>query len=339
VRFSKYRCLLVAIFCLLMMAGHVACQSGPGDPADEETVNGGEMITVGVINYRPPTEPVLTGFKAGMEAFGYEEGRNIRYIYEGAVADLEGLAAVAEGFVEEDVDLILAIASVSASAAQSATLGSDIPVVFGPVTDPLGSRLVESLEQPGRNVTGVTNGGSESRRLEWLLELTPGEGEQVYVPYNPEDPSPRAALVDAEAAAAELGVELILQPASSDVEMEAAASGIPAEADAIFMLPDSLALAYTDEFVAAAIERGLPFSAPTAQQVEQGALVSFGIDLFEVGRQAARLADQILRGQNPAELPVEEAEFFLTINLKTAEAIDVEIPDEILGQASELIRE
>jgi putative tryptophan/tyrosine transport system substrate-binding protein len=352
-RFSTCcQCLLFVGCCFLAVAGFTACQTSDGTPPAEtppaeiplaETppaeIPSAEIITIGVINYRPPTEPTLDGFKAGMEEFGYVEGSDIEYIYNGPVETLAELDEIARGFVEAEVDLILAIASVSASAAQTATLGTDIPVVFAPVTDPLGSGLVAELAEPGANVTGVTNGGSESRRLEWLLELAPPDTRLIYVPYNPEDPSPQAALLDAQAAAAELGVELLLYPARNDAQMTAAANGIPPEADAIFMLPDSVALAHTDEFIAAALERGLPFSAPTSEQVVQGALVSFGINLFEIGRQAARLADQILDGQDPGGLPVEEAEFFLVINLKTAEAIGLEIPDEILSQATRLIRE
>jgi putative ABC transport system substrate-binding protein len=194
------------------------------------------------------------------------------------------------------------------------------------------------LDQPGENLTGVTNGGSEPRRLERLVELVWGI-QRVYIPYNPNDPSAQAALGSVQMAADELGIELLLQPASNDSEMAAAASAIPAEAEALFLLPDSLALSQTEALVAATLARKIPFSSPTVDQVENGALFSFGINLIDVGEQAARLADQILDGQAPADLPVEEAEFFLVINLTTAEAIGLTIPDEILNQASRLIRE
>jgi putative ABC transport system substrate-binding protein len=296
-----------------------------------------KAITVGVVNYRPVTEPTLDGFKAGMTDLGYVEHVDIEYIYHGPVERIEELAGIADGFVEDEVDLILAIVSVSASAAKEATDGTDIPVVFAPVTDPLGIGLVERLDQPGGNITGVTT-GSEARRLEWLLELAP-DIKRVYVPYNPDDPSAAAGLAVAQTAAAELEVELVTHVARDDAAMVAAANETPSDVDALFILADNLAIAHNDEFVAAALARDLPLSSPTTEQVENGALVSFGVNLFNVGRQAARLADLILQGQSPAELPVEQAEFSLTINLKTAEAIGLEIPDEILSQAGRLIRE
>jgi len=121
--------------------------------------------------------------------------------------------------------------------------------------------------------------------------------------------------------------------------MKVAVANIPEDADAIFMLPDGLAINLVDYFVAAADEHDLPFAGPTVDQVKEGALMSFGIDLFQVGRQVARLADQILRGVAPAELPVEQGEFFLWINLKAAEDIGLSISDQILNQASIICRE
>jgi putative ABC transport system substrate-binding protein len=118
--------------------------------------------------------------------------------------------------------------------------------------------------------------------------------------------------------------------------MKAAIAATPTDVDAIFMLPEGLAVNNTQEFVRTSIERGLPLSGPTTTQVGEGALVSYGLDLFAAGQQAARLADQILRGTDPAVLPIEEAEFYLAINLETAEAIGLKIPDSILNLADEI---
>jgi putative ABC transport system substrate-binding protein len=102
------------------------------------------------------------------------------------------------------------------------------------------------------------------------------------------------------------------------------------------MLPEGLAIEHIQEFVTTAIERKLPLAGPTTTQVKEGALLSYGLDLSSAGEQAARLADQILRGTDPAVLPIEEAEFYLAINLETAAAIGLEIPEPILNQADEI---
>ena len=140
-------------------------------------------------------------------------------------------------------------------------------------------------------------------------------------------------------AAATLGVELITREASTPQQVAAAFETIPEEADAVFFLPDSLVNARADDWIKLAIELGLPTSAPSLTAVEDGHLTAYGMDLAASARQeAARLADQILQGTAPADLPVETAEFFSAINLKTAEAIGLDISDEVLLQADIIIR-
>jgi putative ABC transport system substrate-binding protein len=289
---------------------------------------------IGVINLAPGLDDTVEGFKEGMTESGYIEGENITYIYEGAINRIEILDSVAQRLVEADVDLILSITTPATLAAQRATADTGIPVVFVPVTDPVGAGLVESLRRPGGNITGVTFGAQEGRRLKWLVQMVPTI-EKIYIPYNPEDRSAVIALEMVSEAATKLGVELITCEARNPEEVTAAVENIPEEADAIFLLPDSLLGGHATEFV----ELQLPTSAANPSDLmNHGVLTSYGIEQITSGKQAARLADQILRGTRPADLPVEMAEFSLAINLKTAEAIGLDISDEILLQADIIIR-
>jgi putative ABC transport system substrate-binding protein len=293
-----------------------------------------KTYTIGVINLAPSLVPTMEGFKEGMTELGYIEGENITYIYEGIADSIDKLDSIAQGLVEADVDLILSITTPATKAAQRATADTDIPVLFAPVTDPVSAGLVDSLRQPGGNTTGVTFGPQEAPRLEWLIRIVPTI-EQLYVPYNPEDPSAVLALETASAAATTLGVELITREARNPEEITAAIENVPEEADAIFILPDSLVSGRIAEFV----ELQLPISGANPTLVENsGVLTSYGMEQTSTGKQAARLADQILRGVKPADLPVETAEFYLAINLKAAEAIGLDISDEILLQADIIIR-
>jgi putative ABC transport system substrate-binding protein len=316
---------LVSLLCILFTGGLSACQAK--EP---------ETITVGVVNFVEALFPVFEGFKEGMEGLGYMEGEEITYIYREATTQAE-LGPIAQEFVESNVNLILSISTPATIAAKEATAETGIPVVFAPVTDPVDAGLAESLSHPGGNLTGVTNLGSESRRLEWLSKLAPGI-KNIYVPYNSKDRSAAAALVTAQEAASELGLVLITREATDNDQMKAAIDETPEDVDAIFMLPEGLAINNIQGFVTTAIKRKLPLSGPTTAQVEAGALVSYGLDLFSAGQQAARLADQILRGTDPAVLPIEEAEFHLALNLKTAEAIGLEIPEPLLNQANKIYR-
>ena len=161
---------------------------------------------------------------------------------------------------------------------------------------------------------------------------------KIYLPYNEEDASANASVKAVRAAAELFAVELVLRPVHNQAEIEAAIAEIPDDVQAIFLAQDSLVAAQIKSFAAAAIAHQLPLCSPTNGQVAEGALLSYGFRLLEIGQQTARLADQILQGVSPAEIPVETAEFFLTINLSTANAINLDIPDEIVRVADEIIR-
>jgi putative ABC transport system substrate-binding protein len=162
---------------------------------------------------------------------------------------------------------------------------------------------------------------------------------QIYVPFNPKDKSPVLALKMVRNAAAKLGVKLITREVHDPETLNDAVLKIPAEADAVFILPDSMVVTRMSDIVTTATKRNLPVSGANVSIVEsEHVLTSFGFDQHLYGKQAARLADQIFKGARPADLPVEMAEFYLAINLKVAKTIGLAIPDEILRQASIIVR-
>jgi putative ABC transport system substrate-binding protein len=295
---------------------------------------GQATYTVGVISYAVGLDAIVEGFKEGMAELGYTEGENVTYIYEGATDSIGKLDAIAQRLVAADVDLILSITTPATQAAQRATADTDIPLVFAPVTDPVGAGLVSSLRQPGGNTTGITFGAQEGRRLEWLIRVVPTI-KKVYIPFNPEDRSAVLSLETVSKAAATLGVELITRETRTVEEVIAAIENMPQEADAIFLLPDSLVGSQATKFA----RYKLPTSAADPANMEiLNMLTSYGMDLKAVGKQAARLVDQIFQGIKPADLPVETAEFYFAINLKTAKVIGLNIPSDILEQANIVVR-
>jgi putative ABC transport system substrate-binding protein len=272
-----------------------------------------------------------------MAELGYVEGENVTYLYEGPVS-ADKLDAVAQGLVKTKVNVILAITTSATKAAQRATAGTDIAVVFIPVTDPVGAGIVASLTQPGGNTTGVTPVTQEGKRLEWLLQVAPTI-KKIYIVYNPRDPSPVLALKAVSETAAKLDVELITREVLTTEEADAAFKNVPKEADAIFFLPDRMVNVHGTDSIKLATNRGLPTSGANIKIAHDGALTAYGADLTVAARQqAAHLANQILQGIRPADLPVETAELLSAINLKTAQAIGLDIPDDILRQANVIIR-
>lgn len=296
-----------------------------------------KTYTIGVINLAPTLEAAFTGFKQGMTELGYIEGENVTYVYAGPIGSIEKLDGAAQELVNAKVDLIFSVSTPATLAAKKVTASNNIPVVFGVLTDPLGAGVVNSLAQPGGNITGVTFGPQEVQRLEWLTKITP-DVKQVYIIYNSNDNSAKLALKTATETAAALGLEIIAREARDPNEITAALTDFPDDVDAIYLLPDSQTEAKLADILAVANTHRLPTSVANVDRVEAGPLYSYAMKLGPTGQQAARLADQILKGIKPADLPVETTEFFLAINLKTAQAIGLTIPDSILSQADTIYR-
>jgi putative ABC transport system substrate-binding protein len=294
-------------------------------------------FTMGLVTNNPNGLRNVQGFQDGMAELGYIEGENVTYIFKGEPTKGEELDAVLEGMVESEVDLIFTAGTPTGVAAHRITKETTIPVIFGVIADPIAAGVMEDLTRPGGNMTGVKLSQNQARRLELLLEIAP-KSQRILVPYNPLDAAGSSAVAQVHELAPHLGVEIVEGQARNDEQVTELLKNMSQEIDAIFLVPDSTVNARLDDLLAIAFERHLPVSAPSTIQVEKGALTTYGFVHHEVGAQAARIADQVLRGADPAELPVETAEFFLVINLPTAEAIELEISDDILQQAEIIIR-
>ncbi len=294
-------------------------------------------FTIGLVTNNPNGLRNIQGFKDGMAELGYIEGENVSYIFEGSPTGGDKLDAVLESMVEAEVDLIFTAGTPTGVAAHRVTKGTNIPVIFGVIADPIAAGVMGDLTRPDGNMTGVKLSQNQARRLELLLEIAP-YAKHIFVPYNPEDAAPSSAVAQIDKIAPDLGIEIVEGEARNDSEVTEVLNNVPEDIDAIFLVPDSVVNSRLDDVLALALDRKLPVSGPSTAQVEEGALTTYGFIHHEVGAQAARLADQVLKGANPGELPVETAEFFLAINLRTADAIGLEIPYEILQQAEIIIR-
>lgn len=296
-----------------------------------------KTYTIGVINFAQSLDGTLQAFKDGMAKLGYVEGQNVTYIYEGAVGT-DKLDAVAQGLVQAKVDLIVSITTSATKAVQKATAGTDIPVVFIAVTDPVGAGIIASLTKPGGNITGVTYTSQEGKRLEWLLKVVPTI-KHIYIVYNPKDQGPVLSLKAVREAAAKLNVDLITREINTPEDVAAAYKNIPQEVDAVFFLPDVLANAGIADWFKLIMARKLPTSGTSVAMASNSALTVYGIDLnASANTQVAHLASRVLLGDKPADLPVEVADYSSVINVKFAQEIGLTIPDDILRQANIVVR-
>ncbi len=296
-----------------------------------------KMYTIGVLNLSASFEPILDGFKAGLAEEGFIEGENVTYLYDGPAANPDVLDEILANLINQKVDLILAFGTTATLRAKQALEGTDIPVIFGPVTDPVDSGVVADLQKPGGNLTGIRTGNPAPKRLEWLKAIDP-EIKRIYVFNNPKDGGSVSGLAALTETAPLFEVELVVHDASTADEVVAGLSAIPDDVDAIFVLASAFLEAQMDKLIEAANEHQLALSAPQTANVVAGALTSFGHNNVPLGRQASRLAVQIFRGVKPADLPIETADLFVSINLQTAGKIGLYIPDDVIGQADLVVR-
>jgi len=210
--------------------------------------------------------------------------------------------------------------------------------VFAPVNDPVSAGIVADLRHPGGHITGIRLPTGDDLRLKWLAEVAP-KVKKVFVPYTPGDMSAQTTLEKISAAAPMFGIELVSRPVEGKAGVEAALAALPSSVDAIFLPRDSSIESHIETFVAFANARRVPLCAPSYQQVGKGALMSYGFVHDDIGRQAAHLAQQIFKGVNPADLPVDMAESILSLNMAAAQRIGLEIPEEVLRQAERIVRE
>ena len=294
-------------------------------------------FTAGLITNNPNGLKNVAGFKAGMYERGYIEGENITYLSAQRPVRGAELEAALQQMVDAKVDLIFTAGTPTGVAAHKITAGAGVPVVFGVVADPVAAGVMSDLARPGGNMTGVKLSQNQARRLELLQVAVPGI-RRVLVPFNPDDFAPASAVRQIERLAPELGLELVKVHAHTRDEVPALLHDLPTDLDAIFLVPDSTVNSRLKDVLAVAFEHGLPVSGPSMAQVEGGALMTFGFVHREAGAQAAGIADRVLKGAVPGEVPVETAEFFLGFNLNTARALGLDIPQSLLQQAQFIVR-
>jgi putative ABC transport system substrate-binding protein len=295
------------------------------------------MPVVGFVNAASPggSYPPLPAFLKGLGETGFVEGRNVAIEYRWAEGHYERLPALIADLVQHKVSVIAATNTPTAVAAKTAT--ATIPIVFEMGSDPVELGLVASLSQPGGNVTGVTNFTVEigSKQLGLLHELVP-RTTTIAALFNPNFAGTEKLLRDAEAAARVLGLQLIVLKASTEEEIETVLATMAA--GALLVGIDAFFTARRDQIIALAARNKLPAIYGLRDFVVSGGLMSYGTDFADAYHQAGIYTGRILRGEKPADLPVQRStKFEFVINFKTAKALGIEVPNSMQLLATEVI--
>lgn len=296
-----------------------------GDATDAATFD------VGIIQYvsHEALDAVAQGFEDELDAQGY--GDRVTLDLQNAQADQATLTAIANQFAQEDMDLILAIATPSGQAAAQAM--PDVPVVFSAVTDPVAAELVESWDAPGGNVTGVSDMNPVEEQLKLLLEIAP-DVKSVGIVFSSGEVNAEVQVAAAEEAAPGLGLTIATAAVSNSSEVQQAAESL--DVDAFYIPTDNTVVSGLEGLLQVAEGKQVPVISSDVGSVERGAIASQSVDYVQQGKDAATMAIQILEGADPATMPVQvQEQFALSINPDAAERMGVAIPDSVLERAAE----
>jgi putative ABC transport system substrate-binding protein len=280
----------------------------------------------------------MAAFRGGLSEMGFIEGRNVTIEYRWADNQVERMTALAADLVRRQVAVIVA-GGQAADAALAAT--RSIPIVFTTGTDPVAAGLVASLNRPGGNATGFTSFNRElaSKRLEMLHEILPA-ARRIALLVNPNDPADaQTDTGQAQTAARRLGLEIIVVGAGRENELEGAlAAAVQQGAAALILGANESLSSWNGQIAALALRQALPTSLGQRAAVTAGGLMSYASNSPDMYRQVSLYVGRILKGEKPADLPVlQPIKFELVINLKTAKALGLTIPESFLLRADEVI--
>jgi putative ABC transport system substrate-binding protein len=287
-----------------------------------------------------PNRENLAAFRRGLAETGYTEQKNVAIEYRWALNQNDRLAALATELVRRQVSLIVVLESTNgALAAKAAT--QTIPIIFMQGADPVQIGLVDSLNRPGGNATGIDLllARVAAKRLELLLALVPAAKSIAYL-RNPTNPVyAETESKEVRAAASAHDVRLLIENASRASEIETAFEDLVQQrADALLVSSDGFFLTHPAQIVALAAQHAVPAIYGWRQAMAAGGLMSYGTNIIDAWRQAGVYAGRVLKGERPAELPVQQVtKVELIINLKVAKALGLTFPMSILGRADEVI--
>jgi putative ABC transport system substrate-binding protein len=287
-----------------------------------------------------PASTSAEAFRQGLRELGYEEGQNITTEYRSPHGKVEVMQGLAAELVRLNVDLIFADGTAASLAARDAT--KKIPIVFAGVGDPVGAGLVSSLARPGGNITGFSTANVQlaPKRLQLLRDVSRRTVSRVGVVVNLADAFNVLALRELEGAARALGITLRPVEVRSPDDFEGAFSRMAAErVEALVVAGGTPVNTYREQIAQLAARTRLPAIYTRREFVEAGGLMSYATDFADQNRRAATYVDKIFKGAKPGDLPVEQpTKFELVINLKTAKALGLTIPQSLLRRADEVIQ-
>ena len=316
----------------LAACGGEAEDAGTPTTGADPTGDGGGSYSIGItqIVSHPSLDAARDGFKEGLAEAGIEA----TFDEQNAQNDQATATSIATRFAGADLDLVLAIATPSAQAVAASI--TDVPVLFTAVTDPVSADLVDSLDTPGANLTGTTDMNPVAEQLALVKRVAP-DAQSVGIIYSSGEVNSEIQVELAREAAEQEGLEVVETTVTTTAEVLQAAQTL--DVDAIYVPTDNTVVSGLDSVLQTAEERQIPVIAGETDSVENGALVTYGLDYYELGVQTAQMAAAILtEGADPAAMAVEEQQTpRLVVNPAAAERMGITLPQDLLDEADEVV--
>jgi putative ABC transport system substrate-binding protein len=301
-----------------------------------------EPLVVGVtqIVEHPALDAVRDGFKEALEEAGFKEGEDVVYDLQNAQGDFNNAISIAQKFKDDKVDMILAIATPTAQAALQ--VNQEIPIIISAVTDPVAASLAESWESSGNNLTGMSDAAPNKLQVALIPRFLP-EAKNVGTIYNAGEANSVVQVEVAKDACKELGLKLIEVTVSNSSEVLMAAQSLADRVEAIYIVTDNTVVSALESVIDVCNRQKIALIVADPSTVDKGALASYGIDYFSLGKESGKVAVKVIEGAKPSDIPIQmisdPKDLQFVVNLDAAKTIGIAVSEEIVKEADRVIKD
>ena len=298
------------------------------------------VIGITQIVEHPALDAARDGFIAALEEAGFKEGEDVVYDLQNAQGDFTNAISIAQKFKDDKVDLIVAIATPTAQAALQ--VNKEIPIVINAVTDPVAASLAESWESSGNNLTGMSDAAPNKQQVELIPQFLPA-AKNVGTIYNAGEANSVVQIEVAKETCKELGLNLIEVTVSNSSEVLMAAQSLAGRVEAIYIVTDNTVVSALESVINVCNRQKIALIVADPSSVDRGALASYGIDYFSLGKKSGEIALKIIKGAKPSDIPIQTItdpnDLQFVVNLDAAKIIGLSVSDEIVKAADVVIKD
>ena len=324
---------IITLLLTVVLAASTLFVTGCGEKSDAEN----KTFKVGIIQLveHPSLDTIRESLIAGLEAEGFKEGENLEIDYQNGQNDMGTMKNIAQKFVGDEVDVIVAIATPAAQAALSET--TDIPIVFAAITDPISAELVASNDEPGGNVTGTSDYIAVDKIMGLAEEITP-DFRTIGALYNTGEANSVSVIEDLKAYAEEKGLKVVTSTVTNTSEVQQAAQKLADKCDIVFSPIDNTIASSMQVATDVFNKSKTPFYVSADSMVKDGGLATYGIDYTVLGNETGKMIDEVLNGADTATMAVKTmSDLQVYVNQTTADALGLEIPQDIIDGGANIL--